>query len=310
MRKGLLAISLVLLLSLAIILPSCTGEGETTGTIEVKATLDGAPWTGAVDYTLTPATGAVINGTSVDKTFTGEAAGAWTCAYVSGGPGDFVGITPTATQTLAAGQSITFTLNFVTPSIPLNAQISFKSWTINGQEVPGGQTYSIHPGDWVDVEYNEHMFGPPGNVTVHQTSWLWVHNIGFWPEPGEAPSIWLHVLNEPGAIFMDPPAEGSNQQCTVEGVPKNPCDEVELQFCKTVHLDVEIDWNLEICTQYTKTINWISFPSYHPILFDVTQFLFGQSLNLTTQATVDLEGDTDPADDTAESDWIIVTFTP
>ena len=308
MRKGLLTISLVLLLSLAIILPSCTGEGETTGTIEVKATLDGAPWTGAVDYTLTPASGSPVNGSSVDDSFT-EDAGTWTCAYVSGGPGDFVDITPSETQTLAAGQTITFTLNFVTPSIPLNAQISFKSWTINGVEVAGGQTYLIHPDDWVDVEYNEHVFGPSGNVTVHQTSWLSVHNIGFEGEPG--PSIWLHVLNDPGAVFMDPPAQGSNQQCTVGGVPKNPCDEVELEFCKTVDLDVEIDWNLEICTQYTKTINWISFPSYHPILFDVTVFLYGQSLNLTTWASVDLEGDTDSSDDTTpESDWIVVTFTP
>lgn len=304
MRKGLLAISLVLLLSLAIVFPSCT---PTTATIEVKATLDGVPWTGAVSYTLTPTSGTATSGSTVDKSFTVEA-GNWTCVYVTGGPGAFVNITPSATQTLAAGETKTFTLNFQT--VPaLNAKIDFKSWTINGQEVPGGQTYILHPNDWVDVEYTEHMYGPQGNVTVHQTSWLKVHNIGFEGEPG--PSIWLHVLNEPGAVSMDPPADGSNQQCTVGGVPVSPCDEIELKFCIPVTLDVEIDWNLEICTDYTKTINWISFPSFHPILFDVTVFAYGQSLNLTTWASVDLEGDTNPDDDTTpESEWLAVTFMP
>jgi hypothetical protein len=314
MRKGLLAVSLILLISLVALFPAC--EGETTGTIQVKATLDGVPWTGAVSYTLTPATGTATSGSSVDKSFTLEA-GTWTCAYVAGGPGAFVDITPSATQTLATGQGVTFTLNFQT--VPaLNAEISFESWTINGQKVAGGQTYVLHPNDWVDVEYNEHMFGPSGNVTVHQTSWLKVHNIGFEGEPG--PSIWLHVLNDPGAIYMDPPAQGSNQQCTVEGAKVNPCDEVELKFCQPVNLDVEIDWELQICTQYTKTINWISFPSFHPILFDVPSIppgspesfpYYGMSLNLTTWASVDLPGDTDPTDDTTpESDWLVVTFMP
>jgi hypothetical protein len=307
MRKGLLAISLVLLLSLAIVFPSCTGPA-TTGTINVKATLDGVPWTGAVSYNLTPASGTGTSGTSVDKSFTLEA-GTWTCAYVSGGPGAFVNITPSATQTLASGQGVTFTLNFQT--VPaLNAEISFKSWTLNGVEIQAGTHFiNIHPNDYIDAEYNEHMYGPSGNVTVHQTSWLKVHNIGFEGEPG--PSILLHVANDPGAIYMDPPAQGSNQQCTVGGVPASPCDEFELKFCIPVTLDVEIDWNLEICTQYTKTINWISFPSFHPILFDVTVFAFGQSLNLTTWASVDLPGDTDPTDDTTpESDWLVVTFMP
>jgi hypothetical protein len=305
MRKGLLAISLVLLLSLAIVFPSCTGPA-TTGTINVAATLDGVAWTGAVSYTLTPATGTATSGSLVDKTFTVEA-GTWTCAYVTGGPAgaSFVNITPSATQTLAAGGNITFTLNFVTP---VSATIQFTSWTLNGVDLPAGTHFvGIHPNDYIDAEYDEHMFGPQGNVTVHQTSWLKVHNIGFEGEPG--PSIWLHVANDPGAVYTDPPAQGSNQQCTVEGMPVNPCDEIELKFCQPVNLDVEIDWELEVCTTYTKTINWISFPSFHPILFDIPGLPFGQSLNLTTYACVDMEGLEDPIC-SAESDWLVVTFMP
>jgi len=293
MRKRIFSIwsiFLVLVVSIAIVVPGCNG---TTGTIEVDATLDGLPWSGLVNYTLTgPGAASPISGTSVNATHTVDA-GSWNCTYDGGGPGVFVNITPTPPQTLAAGGTIGFTLNFVTP--PLDATISFKSWTINGVEVDPG-TYTIYSGDWVDVEYEEHVYGPAGNVTVHQTSWLNVHNIGYEGEPG--PVIWLHVVNAPGAVSMDPPAIGSNQQCTVEGIPVSPCDEIPLLFCEPVNLDVEIDWNLEICTTYTKTINWISFPSGHPILFDIPLGLSaGQSLNMTSYACVYLDGDTNPDND-------------
>jgi len=108
------SVLLVLLVSISILVPSCT---PTTGTIVVKATLDGAAWTGAVQYTLTlPAAAApiVINGVSVTTTHSRVNPGSWTCAYVSGGPGTFVNITPGATQSVTAGGTITFTLNFVT----------------------------------------------------------------------------------------------------------------------------------------------------------------------------------------------------
>lgn len=307
MKKGLLAISLVLLLSIAIAAPNCTGPG-TTGTIFVKATIDGLPWTGPVTYNLTPASGSPVTGTSVDKTFT-EAAGTWTCSYISGGPGTFVSITPSASQALAAGQNITFTLNFQTP---LDATIVFKGWTINGATVAGGQSYTLYPGDWVDVEYTEHMYGPPGNVTVHQTSWLKVHNIGMEGEQG-GPDIILHVDNEAGAVSMDPPSTPMNQQCTLDGAPVQVCMEIPLHFCEPVILDVEVDWNLQICTDYTKTINWFSFPSPPPVLFHILPGLppspIGVSMNLTTWASVNLPGDTNQSNDTTPpSPWIVVTY--
>ena len=310
MRKGLLAICLVLLISLAVLVPSCTGT-PTTGTINVSATLDGAPWpgsgTGGVNYTLTPTGGSPTAGTTVPKSFSVNPA-SWTCAYVAGGPGTFVNITPSATQTLAAGQNITFTLNFQTP---LDATISFKSWTINGADVAGGQFYTLYPGDWVDVEYTEHMYGPPGNVTVHQTSWLKIHNIGIEGEQG-GPDIILHVDNEQGAVSMNPPSTPMNQKCTLDGQEVPVCMEIPLHFCEPVTLDVEVDWNLEICTDYTKTINWFSFPS-PPVLFHIFPGDLGSpigvSMNLTTWASVNLPGDTDPSNDTTPvSPWIVVTY--
>lgn len=118
MRKVFIAICsvlLVLVVSLAILVPSCA---PTTGTIEVKYTLCGFPWQGALNYTLTgPST---ISGNTVPATHADAAPGTWTCNYVSGGPlGAFlVDITPSATQSLKAGERITFTLNLELPETP------------------------------------------------------------------------------------------------------------------------------------------------------------------------------------------------
>ena len=82
-----------------------------TGVLAVNATLDGAPWSGPVSYTLSGAQ--TILGAAAPQTFVG-AAGAYTLAYGSGGPpgATFSGITPAATQTLAGGGSVGFTLAF------------------------------------------------------------------------------------------------------------------------------------------------------------------------------------------------------
>lgn len=293
MRKGLLAISLILLISLAIVVPSCTPA--TTGTINVKATLDGSTWTGAVNYTLTPASGSPTSGTTVDKSFTVNP-DSWNCTYVSGGPGAayFVNVTPSEVQSVSAGGTITFTLNFATLAAhPLDASVSFKSWTINGQEVPPG-SYTVHSGDIVDVEYTQHVSGATGAfVTVHETDKFSYHYLG--------PSGYttLHVVNAWGAVKMHPSATKLSQQATVEGVPKNYCDSIEVIKCTPVLLDVETSWKEVVCNTYTKTINWIGFPSPTDILFDPDTALPGDSFNLTAMACVQLADypDADPSND-------------
>ncbi len=134
MRTRILSIwsvLLVLVVSTAVLVPGCDG-GPTTGTIEVKATLDDAAWAGAVEYTLTEITptsvgvGSSISGTSVPTSHSVDP-GIWACAYDSGGPAraSFVNISvdiaPTGNQTVIAGGTVTFTLNFVTPpAVPLD----------------------------------------------------------------------------------------------------------------------------------------------------------------------------------------------
>jgi len=307
------SVLLILAVSIAVLVPGCT---PTTGTIEVKATLDGSPWTGAVDYTLTgPGAASPISGTSVNATHTVDA-GSWNCTYDGGGPGVFVDITPTPPQTVTAGNTTTFTLNFVTP-VDMDAEVYFETWTHNGVPIPHEQTWVfVYPGDWIDVEYTEHVSGETGaHVTVHQTSWLEVHNIGWYGEEPGGATVTLHVVNAPGAVKMSPPpADKSNQQATVEGVPKDICDQVPLPWCEKVKLDVEVDWELVVCNNYTKTINWIGFPPVGPmildldgmdVLFEATGGLYdGVTFNLTAKACLEPgEGfnDTDPSNDCA--DW-------
>ena len=148
------SVLLVLVISIAVLVPSCA---PTTGTIEVKATLDGAAWTGAVQYTLTALTGtgagSSINGTSVDASHSVDP-GVWACAYVSGGPAgaSFVNIsvnmTPTTNQTAIAGGTITFTLNFVTPAAGVLDH--FKCYWFH---YPGSNPQSsYYVGETVDLE--------------------------------------------------------------------------------------------------------------------------------------------------------------
>jgi len=327
MRRKLFSIwsvLLILVLSLTVLVPGCT---PTTGTIEVKATLDGSPWTGAVDYTLTgPGATAptVINGTSVDDTFTADP-GSWTCAYVSGGPGIFVDITTSATQSVVAGETTTFTLNFVSPE-DVDISVTFKSWTHNGVPIPPQTTWVyVYPGDWIDVEYTEHVSGEEdAHVNVHQTSWLSVHNIGPWGE-GQGAPVNLHVVNAPGAVSMDPSADISNQQATVEGVPFQPCALVPLPYCEPVTLDVEVDLELVVCNNYTKTINWIGFNpggGVPMILFDGPPVLFEShddfynsvTFNLTAKACLEPgEGFEDTNPDNDCTDWsptLTITYNP
>jgi hypothetical protein len=309
------SILLVLIVSFAVLGLGC--PGGTTGTIYVEATLDGSPWTGAVEYTLTgpgAAAPTVINGHSVDDNFTGDA-GSWNCTYVSGGPGVFVDITPPPPQTLAAGGNITFTLNFVTP-VQVNAYVKFLTWSHNGTPIVPGGILWINKGDWIDAEYEEHVSGEEEGavVTVHQTSWLAIHNTGV-EDSGVGEPMSLHCVNHPDAVKMNPPAESkANQQCTVEGLPVDPCDTIVLEVCDTVNLDVEVDWELKICTNYTKTINWIGYPSPAEILYDMVGAVPFQTVTLVSYACVEVgEGfeDTNSDDDCcAPSSMLTIGFLP
>ena len=88
-------------------------HSQLTGTVQVNATVNGAPWSGAVKYTL--AGPYVDSSHNVPDSFTGCPGGSYTLSYTSGGPEQTIleGITPSPTQNLSTGGTITFTMNFV-----------------------------------------------------------------------------------------------------------------------------------------------------------------------------------------------------
>jgi len=134
-----------------------TGTGfnptPTTGTIQVNATLNGSSWSGTVNYTLTgPGT---LNGTSAPANFSSQPAGTWTLTYSSGGPTGAVlsSISPSTSQTLSGGGSITFTLNFSSAPVERITNGSFDSgmagWVLQGSDFWAGTeltNYNTPPG--------------------------------------------------------------------------------------------------------------------------------------------------------------------
>jgi hypothetical protein len=145
-----------------------TQDPPLPGTIQVNATLNGATWSGSVSYRLTgPQT---IDGTTVPATFSNRPTGSYTLNYQSGGPSGatLTSITPSATQTLNSGGTITFTLNFTTSQqnpVRLRAP-----WDSGQYWVP--QTYDGHPqpGTWNAVDFYYATPQAPGVFGVTQES--------------------------------------------------------------------------------------------------------------------------------------------
>jgi hypothetical protein len=107
--------------------------------INVNATLDGAPWYGAVNYSIYGPFQDVD--TMVPHTFISVAAGTYTVSYNSGGPSNavFSNISPAVSQVLPSGGEITYTLNFT------SSQVSNLSVTAyyNGAAWSGPARFSI-----------------------------------------------------------------------------------------------------------------------------------------------------------------------
>jgi len=113
--------------------------GPTTGAIVVNATLDGSSWTGQTTFAMTGPQ--PYTGTTVSQTFSPAPVGSYTIGYGSGGPSGAVlsNITPSATQSLAAGGTVTFMLNFTT--IPKDTIVV--NGTLDGYTWGGNVVYSL-----------------------------------------------------------------------------------------------------------------------------------------------------------------------
>jgi hypothetical protein len=144
-----------------------------SGNVVVGATLDGAPWSGPVGYTIS---GPFMDSeSSVPRTFTGVPAGMYTITYSGGGPPGalMMGVTPQPIQRLDAGRSIVFTFNFssqqASGTIMVNATLDNKPWqtapgsgpisyTIVGPKTDSGSsipaTFDNQPAGRYTIQYN------------------------------------------------------------------------------------------------------------------------------------------------------------
>jgi hypothetical protein len=273
MRKGLLAICAVLLISIAVLSPGCDGGGG-QGTIVVKATLCGEDWEGAVEYTLTPETGSPVSGTNVTSSFN-VSAGEWTCEYVSGGdPDSFFDVVTSPTQTVSDGGTITFTLEF---ELNQDAWINLRllPWTVSG--IPVDPVYEIYeaevfPCQIIDVHFEQGVYGCEEYLAaVNETSYLTIIDMG-----NGAPSQ-IFVVNHDCALNKTPePPNKYFQGTTIDGEPAKPEDPpYTLMPQGIVTLDVETAWQLVKEVDYEKSINWLGisvapFIEPHPcVLFEL-----------------------------------------
>ena len=124
-------------------------EMQPSSSIVVSATLDGAPWSGSVRYSIK---GAYPDShSSVPYTFTDLPEGTYTLHYTSRGPdgATLVSITPSPTQNLPDGGTIYFTMNFqsqATGSIFVQARLDGSTWS-------GSVKYTIE-GPYTDSNYS------------------------------------------------------------------------------------------------------------------------------------------------------------
>jgi hypothetical protein len=111
-------------------------EGDT---IHVGVTLNGAPWSGSVNCTITGPTTFSIS--SAPQSFTKSPPGTYTVTHNFGGPSGatLASITPSATQNLSAGGSVSFTLDFYNQS---TSGITVKA-TLDGSAWGGAVSYSL-----------------------------------------------------------------------------------------------------------------------------------------------------------------------
>jgi hypothetical protein len=111
-----------------------------TSSIIINATLNGSPWSGAVNYSLSGVSN--MPGNAVPRAISNLPAGAYTLMYSSGGPAGAIlsSITPSTIQTLYSGGNIVFNINFSTQQATGNVVVNA---TLNGSPWSGPATYML-----------------------------------------------------------------------------------------------------------------------------------------------------------------------
>jgi hypothetical protein len=237
--------------------------------------------------------------------------GTWACAYVSGAPaGAFLNsIQPSASQSLAAGGTITFTFDF---ELDQDAAIEWLTWTQDGIVLQATELETV-PCHIIDAHFKQWVAGCDGyNVTMNETSWLMIQQ-----QVGPAPAT-IFVVDDWCAVNKTPaPRQKVSQVPSINHQPVIKGDNITLlPGGPPAILDVHTQWQLVKGTNYTKAINWFGIskfvlePMLHPcVLFELVLPVPGQyQFSMTTWAEVALVGATDvnPANNSTTSSQLLL----
>lgn len=197
-----------------------------TSSIVVSATLDGSPWSGQVNYSISgPYTDSQ---SSVPYTFGSLPAGTYTLTYTSRGPsGATLGsISPSPTQTLSSGGTIYFTMNFysqATATIYVNATLDGSSWsgqvsyTISGPYTDSSyavpDSFDGLPSGTYALVYNS---GGPAGATLGSITPAPTQNL---PSGGSISFTMNFYSQATGTIYVNATLDGSPWQTAIGSGP-------------------------------------------------------------------------------------------
>jgi len=110
--------------------PAPVTTATPSGTLNIAATLDGHPWQGALNYTVSGA--AALSGTAAPQSFTGLKDGYYYAAYVSGGPKNAQLKTTSLLSASIAGNTAGLSFDFVSVgTLTVNGLINNSPWSGN-----------------------------------------------------------------------------------------------------------------------------------------------------------------------------------
>ena len=208
---------------------------QQTGKVEVRATLNGQPWSGQVDFKVSGAMD--VGDFQVPRVYDHAPVGKYTVSYKGGGPENATlsEISPASTQTLAQGKTIVYTLNFIertsSGTIYINAVLDGQPWETamgsgsisyalsgpsynSASSIP--QTFSSMPTGSYTLNYNSG--GPTGAVLT-----------GISPSPtqslkaGSAVTYTLHFASQQnGTVNVNATISGEPWQGEVSYVIRGP----------------------------------------------------------------------------------------
>jgi hypothetical protein len=147
--------------------------GNCYGTVATQATLGGVPWSGTMSYDLVGPQG-TIAGLGTPSTTGSSPIGQYQIVYKSGGPASSVltGIIPSSTQTLLAGQAITFTFIFSPPVVVNQPPTAGFTMTSGSQSAIEGQSLAltVPVGGTANVAFSAARSSDPDGTV---TAWEW-----------------------------------------------------------------------------------------------------------------------------------------